>query len=203
VRGYRVGRPRPRGPVGGGEEPPRGAKIPSGGGPAPVPGGRVLIGLAPAGSTVEPRPAAEATWAGSYEVAVTPAHRGPHQARVVVEAIGEQHLHAPLVVEFPAAVGTAAGRSAAGRALLALVSGFSAVAVYAIALRAKLARPGESRVNLLEVDWLRRLLTAPALQPGLQVALLALMGILVLVGLTDVQDGGVNLATKLTWTIWW
>src|SRR5262249_51715535 len=23
------------------------------------------------------------------------------------------------------------------------------------------------------------------------------------VGLTDVQDGGVNLATKLTWTIWW
>ena len=29
------------------------------------------------------------------------------------------------------------------------------------------------------------------------------MGIVVLLGFADVQDGGVNLATKLTWTIWW
>ena len=29
------------------------------------------------------------------------------------------------------------------------------------------------------------------------------MGVVVFVGLADVQDGGVNLATKLTWTIWW
>jgi hypothetical protein len=29
------------------------------------------------------------------------------------------------------------------------------------------------------------------------------MGIVVVLGLVDVQDGGVNLATKLTWTIWW
>jgi len=29
------------------------------------------------------------------------------------------------------------------------------------------------------------------------------MGVVVLLGFFDVQDGGVNLATKLTWTIWW
>ena len=203
VQGYRVELLTHPGPLAVGEEGHLVAKITSDGGPDPMSGGRVLIGLAPAGSTIEPRPASEATWAGSYEVAVTPARRGPHQARVVVEAIGERHLHAPLVVEFPVAVGAAAGLGAAVWALLALVSGFGAVAVYTIALRAKLARPGEPRLNLLEVGWLRRLLTAPALQPVLQVALLALMGILVLVGLTDVQDGGINLATKLTWTIWW
>jgi len=58
-------------------------------------------------------------------------------------------------------------------------------------------------VNLLDVPWLRRLLTGPVLQPALQLPLLVLTGVVVLVGLTDIQDGGANLATKLTWTIWW
>src|SRR5262249_18192100 len=156
VQGYRVELLTHPGPLAVGEETHLVAKITSDGGPDPVSGGRGLIGLAPPGSPIQPRPAAQATWAGSYEGAVTPARRGPHQARVVVEAIEERHLHAPLVFEFPVAVGAAAGLGVAVWALLALVSGFGAVAVYAIALRAKLARPGESRVNLLEVDWLRR-----------------------------------------------
>ncbi|MEK7388032.1 MAG: 4Fe-4S binding protein, partial [candidate division NC10 bacterium] len=50
---------------------------------------------------------------------------------------------------------------------------------------------------------LRRLLTAPAFQLALQLPLLGLMGVVVWLGFFDVQDGGVNLATKLTWTIWW
>jgi polyferredoxin len=37
----------------------------------------------------------------------------------------------------------------------------------------------------------------------MQVPLLGLMAIVALLGLVDVQDGGVNFATKLTWTIWW
>lgn len=170
--------------------------------PGPVSGARVLVGLAPAGSVAEPAPAPESTWAGSYAVAVTPGRPGAHQARIVVEELEGQHLHPPILLDFPLAVGAAPGLGTAVWALLALVAGIAVVGVYGLALRAKLGRPGEA-VNLLEVPWLRRLLTGPVLQPALQVPLLALTGVVVLVGLTDVQDGGANLATKLTWTIWW
>jgi 4Fe-4S binding domain len=170
--------------------------------PAPVSGGRVLVGLAPAGAIPDPAPAQEATWAGSYAVPVTPSRQGAHQARVVVEELEGRHLHPPILVDFPLTVGRMPGLGAAVWALLALVAGLGALGVYGVALRAKLARPGVA-LNLLEVGWIRRLLTARALQPALQVPLLALMGVVVFVGLTDVQDGGRNLATKLTWTIWW
>jgi hypothetical protein len=170
--------------------------------PAPVSGGRVLVGLAPAGAIPDPAPAHEATWAGSYAVPVTPGRRGAYQARVVVEELDGHHLHPPIVVDFPLTVGRPPGLGPAVWALLAFVAGLGLVGVYGVALRAKLGRPGAA-VNLLEVGWIRRLLTSGALQPALQVPLLALMGVVVFVGLADVQDGGRNLATKLTWTIWW
>ena len=172
-------------------------------GSGPVTGARVLLGLAPVGAPVELRPAPETTWAGSYTIPVTPGRVGAHQARVVLEAAGADHLHAPVVVDFPLTVGRAPGLGAGVWALLALVTGAAGAAVYAAALRARLARPGESGVDLLEVPWIRGLLTARALQTALQVVMLGLMAIVVGLGLADVQDGGLNLATKLTWTIWW
>jgi hypothetical protein len=87
--------------------------------------------------------------------------------------------------------------------LLALVGGVALLGLYTVALRARIGRPAEGAFNLLEIPWLRRLLTSPALQPSLQIPLLLLMGIVVFLGFADVQDGGQNLATKLTWTIWW
>jgi 4Fe-4S binding domain len=201
VQGYRIELER-HGELAAGQAAHLMARISREASPAPVSGGRVLVGLAPAGAVLDPAPAEETTWAGSYAVRVTPGRRGAHQARVVVEELDGRHLHPPIVVDFPLAVGRAPGLGAAVWALLAFVAGLGLVGVYGAALRAKLGRPGAA-LNLLEVGWVHRLLTARALQPALQVPLLALMGVVVFVGLADVQDGGRNLATKLTWTIWW
>ncbi|MBI4011098.1 MAG: 4Fe-4S binding protein [Candidatus Rokubacteria bacterium] len=203
VQGYRIELSTHPGPFAAGVETHLIARVTTVASSTPVSGGRLRVGVAPAGAVPEMRPAAEETWAGSYAVPVTPGRRGPHQVRVVVEELEQQRLESPLTVDFQVEVGPAPGLGGGVWALLAVVSGLAVLGVYEIALRARLARPGEAALNLLDVSWIRRLLTAPALQPALQVPLLALMGVVVLVGLTDVQDGGVNLATKLTWTIWW
>ena len=170
---------------------------------APVSGGTVRIGLAPANASHELRPAAEVTWAGNYAVAYTPGRRGAHEVRVVLEELEGRTFRPPLTVDFQVAVGKAPGLGAAVWTLLVLVGGGAAAFLYGLALRARIAPPAGTGLNLLDVGWLRRLLTSPALQPALQIPLLLLMGIVVLLGFADVQDGGVNLATKLTWTIWW
>jgi polyferredoxin len=203
VQGYQVELLSQPGPLALGQESQVVAKVFKNSPLRPVWGGRVLIGLAPAGAPPDLRPASEVTWAGSYTVAVRPERRGAPQGRVLLEAGAGRRFEPPLQVEFQVAVGRAPGLGAAVWTLLALVGGIAVLGVYAVALRARLAPPTGGALNLLEIPWLRRLLTSRALQPSLQVPLLLLMGVVVLLGLFDVQDGAVNLATKLTWTIWW
>ncbi len=169
----------------------------------PVSGGRVLIGLAPANAPHALRPASEETWAGSYALAVTPRRTGAHQVRVVLEEAGGRRFDPPLVVDFAVGVGRAPGMGAAVWTLVALMGGLAVLVLNGVAVRARIARSAEDTFNLLEIPWLRRLLTSRALQPALQIPLLVLLGIVAFLGFADVQDGGTNLATKLTWTIWW
>jgi len=164
---------------------------------APASGGEVAIGLAPAGTAPEVRPATETTWAGNYGLELTPAGTGEHVVRVVLGALGGRRLEPPLVVDFPVAVERAPGLGPAAWTVLALVALLAALAVYAARLRPAPA------LDLLAIPWLRRLLTSRAFQRGLQGAALALTAVVAWLGFADVQDGGVNLATKLTWTIWW
>ncbi|HLC42468.1 MAG TPA: 4Fe-4S binding protein, partial [Methylomirabilota bacterium] len=169
----------------------------------PVSGGKVLIGVAGRGDHLHTMPAPEQTWAGSYTVTFTPSQVGAHQVRVLLEELEGHRFEPPLVVDFPVSVAQASGMGWVVWTLLALVGGIAAVGLYVIDLRARTRIPAEGSFNLLEIPWLRRIMTSSAFQPTLQVPLLGLMGIVVFVGFYDVQDGGVNLATKLTWTIWW
>ncbi|MBI4391710.1 MAG: 4Fe-4S binding protein, partial [candidate division NC10 bacterium] len=139
----------------------------------------------------------------SYAVAYRPERRGAHQVRVLLEELDGGRFDPPLVVDFQVNVGPAPGMGAAVWTLLALVSGAAVLGLYAVSLRARLGRPPGEALDLLEISWLRRLLTSSALQPSLQIPLLLLMAVVVVLGLLDVQDGSVNLATRLTWTIWW
>ncbi|HLE43944.1 MAG TPA: 4Fe-4S binding protein [Methylomirabilota bacterium] len=178
------------------------AKVLAGSPPEPVSGGRILIGFTAIGTPEDLRPATEETWAGSYGALFTPARTGPHQVRVVLAELEGRRFEPPLVVDFHVGVGQAPGLGLVWLLVLA-VAGVAAAGLYGVALSAKLAPDASGALNLLDIGWLRRLLTWPGFQPTLQVPLLALMGIVVVLGLVDVQDGGVNLATKLTWTIWW
>jgi ferredoxin len=171
----------------------------------PVSGSRVLIGMAPAGGDPEPLVSSEETGAGSYSISITPSGLGAHQGRVVLEGIQGRRMETPLVLDFPIGVEKPAGLGL-GMAvwlLLAAVTGGGLLATYAVVHRARLGRSAEPRLDLLTVPWIRRLLTARAFQPALQIPTLGVMAIVVWLGLFDVQDGGMNLSTKLTWTIWW
>ena len=179
------------------------AKITNASSQAPVSGARVLIGLGAPGVAGDLQPAEEMTWAGSYAVGATPSRLGAHSVRVVLAEKNGHRLGHAVTVEFPITVERAPGFGGAGWTMLALVAGIAVAGLYVVRLRVVLGAPGAGGFNLLEIPWLRRLLTSSALQPSLQIPLLALMGIVVLLGFYDVQDGGVNLATKLTWTIWW
>jgi 4Fe-4S binding domain len=171
---------------------------------APVPGGQVLVGFAPAGAAPDPEPATEQTWAGHYAVAASPTKLGAHQVRVVLAELEGRRFEPPLVVDFPISVARASSRmGAVAWTVIALVAGIGVLAMYAVRLRARTGAPSGEALDLLRVQWLRRLLTSRALQPSLQIPLLVLMAVVVLLGFYDVQDGGANLATKLTWTIWW
>ncbi|MEK7716062.1 MAG: 4Fe-4S binding protein, partial [candidate division NC10 bacterium] len=203
ILGYQVELLSEPGPLARGERTHVIAKITEDSSDTPVSGGRVLIGFAEPGEAHDVKPATELTWAGSYALAVTPGRTGPHQVRVVLAELDGRRFEPPLVVDFPVTVARAPGLGAAVWTLLVLLGGVAVAGLYLVAVRARSGATGEAGVNLLDIGWLRRLLIAPAFQLAMQVSLLALMVVVVWLGFFDVQDGGVNLATKLTWTIWW
>jgi hypothetical protein len=84
----------------------------------------------------------------------------------------------------------------------AVIIGIAAGTLVILRVRGDRLVAGE-RFNFLTLPWLRRLVTSPAFQPATQVPLLFLFGIVVLLGFADTPLAGRNLATKLTWTIWW
>jgi len=203
ILGYQVELLSEPGPLAAGERAHVIAKITENSSETPVSGGTVLIGFAAPGEAHDVTPATELTWAGSYALAVTADRAGPHQVRVVLAELKGRRFEPPLVVDFPVTVGRAPGLGAEIWTLLVLLGAVTVAGLYLIAVRTRTGAAGATAVNLLEIRWLRRLLIAPAFQLAMQVPLLALMVIVVWLGFFDVQEGGVNLATKLTWTIWW
>ena len=202
IQGYQVELLSQPSPLAPGQESHVVAKIIQNSPLKPVSGGRVLISVAPSGNHDDFRLAPEVTWAGSYAVPFTPSKRGVHQVRVAIAELDGEQFNPPLLVDFQVAVGRAPGMGGVGWAFVAVLAGMTVLGLYLVVLKARVGRVAEP-LNLLAIPWLRRLLTAPALQPSMQIPLLLLMVIVIFLGLSDVQEGGVNVATKLTWTIWW
>jgi ferredoxin len=57
--------------------------------------------------------------------------------------------------------------------------------------------------DLLQIGWVKSIVKWKYFQPALQFPNLLIFALVIYLGFYDVQDGGRNLATKLTWTIWW
>jgi 4Fe-4S binding domain len=170
---------------------------------APVSEGTVQIGFGRPDGEIELVTASEVTWAGSYAVSVSPPAAGDYRVRVALVVLEGKEFEPPLVTGVPLAVERAPGMAGGGWGMIGLVAFAVIAALWVVRARGRLGVPDARPLDLLEVRWLRRVLTSRLFQPALQVPLLALMLLLVGLGVYDVQEGGVNLATKLTWTIWW
>lgn len=203
LQGYHVELLSRPSPVAAGQATQIVAKIVKDGTAEAVSGAKVLIDVAPAGAPPDPRPAPEVTWAGHYTVDFTAKKAGAFQARVAVSELAGRRLDPPAVVDFPVMVGPAPGLGGAVWLLIVGVAGLGALGLYVAGARARIGVPRGERLDLLQLPWLRRLLTSSLFQPALQLPMLAVTAVVVFLGFRDVQDGATNVATKLTWTIWW
>jgi hypothetical protein len=187
----------------------------------PVRGGAVLMAIAPGVPSREGAPAGglaraterpqslspiavhELTWAGNYTLTTRLHQPGVHVVRVIVAHLGEQQFDPPRTLEFYLSIAPPAG---IGSGLLALFVTAAAMATGALAwarLRARTAAEPRIRVDLLAIDRLNRFVRWKGFQPVLQIPVLAITAVIVLLGFFDIQDGSKNLATKLTWIVWW
>jgi len=188
----------------------------------PVRNGKVLIGVSPvrlldhSGPQHNPLthaadgtdssslyPAPEMVWAGSYTLVRQLDQRGPHRVRVALAEVDGRSFHPPALFEFYLNVAPASGLTPQLVFLLLTALAIGGVGIYWAAVRSNSPLDLTMPLNLLDVSWLDRFVRWKGFQPALQIPLLGLTLLITLLGLFDVQDGAKNLATKLTWVIWW
>jgi hypothetical protein len=167
----------------------------------PAPGGRARATERP--QSLSPIAVHEVTWAGNYTLATRLQQPGAHVVRVVVGRLGQREFDPPRTLEFYVNIAPPAG---VGAGLLALFVTAAVMAIAALAwakLRVQYATEPRARVDLLAVGWLNRFVRWNGFQTVLQLPVLAITAVIVLLGFFDIQDGSKNLATKLTWIVWW
>jgi polyferredoxin len=190
----------------------------------PVTGGQVSIGAAP----VEPSdsngavddhgshgraahapapppllPVSEVTYAGSYTLERALERQGRVMVRVALEKLDGKKFRPPIVVDFHVNVEPAESLPPvlilAGLAALAL----ALVGVGRAVIRSRPSTGPEAPVDLLQLRWLDRFVRWKGFQPFFQIPVLILTALLAFLGFADIQDGAKNLATRLTWIVWW
>ena len=148
-------------------------------------------------------PVQEMTWAGNYTLVKNLDQAGVHAVRVAIARLGEQSFDPPQLLEFRLNVAPPPGFNAGLLALFLAASLIAVAGMYWGVLRARTGASQRGPFNLLSIGWLHSFVIWKGFQPVLQIPVLLLTVAIVLIGLFDLQDGGRNLATKLTWIIWW
>lgn len=138
---------------------------------------------------------------GHYRISFRPTVEGPHFLKVaLVEDADPGNV---TLTQFFFRVSPPQGwdgRFLAVTGFLFLMVGVGAAAV---GLRRRFPDKGWSEINFLDLSALRRFFQWRYFQPAFQIPFLAAFGVIVVLGLFDTQDAGKNLATILTWTVWW
>lgn len=193
------------------------AKILRAGSLEPVRGGKVSIGIAPARLFDSSRhrehshgpsewillPAPEMVWAGSYTLVRRLEERGPHLVRVALLELEGKGLDPPTIVEFRLNVAPAPGMTPSLALLFLTAVGIALVGSAWAVVRSRSPLGLHAPFDFLEIRWLERFVRWRGFQPALQWPVLALTALITLLGLFDINDGATNLATKLTWILWW
>jgi len=187
----------------------------------PVRNGKVMAGVSPARFSNHPAwhkdssapptrdagpflsPASEAVWAGNYTLERRLEERGAHLVRVALVELEGKSFDPPALLDFYLNVAPAPGLTSGVILLFLLAAAVALGGVSWVLLRSRPAVDPEAPMDLLEIRWLDRFVRWRGFQPSLQLPFLALTALLVFLGLFDIRDGAKNLATKLTWILWW
>lgn len=197
------------------------AKILRDGSLEPVRNGKVYMGVLPARlanrpalpekvSTAKPdrlavllSPVGELVWAGNYTLTYQFKEKGPHLVRVTIAELDGRPFSPPAVFDFYVNVDPASGMSSGFLLLAVTVVAIAGGGIYWAIVRSRAPVNVGTAFNLLDIPWLRRFVTWKGFQPVLQIPTLVVIAVIAFLGFFDIQDGARNLATKLTWILWW
>ncbi len=148
-------------------------------------------------------PAPETVWAGNYTLPRRLGETGPHVVRVAVAELDGRRFNPPAVFDFRVNVAAASGLSPGLLFVMLATIGIGGAGVYRGVVRSRHTSDPGAALNFLDIPWLNRFVSWKGFQPLLQIPVLALTVLMALLGFFDIQDGARNLATKLTWILWW
>jgi hypothetical protein len=148
-------------------------------------------------------PAPETNEMGHYRAEFLPVLAGTHLVKVVVLPDEGNRVSVPLVAQFPIKVARAPGPNWALWSLVTMA--VAMVLLLALSLWLRLASPSSDPhgYNWLDIPGAKTFARWPGFQTFFQLPNLALFVLIIVLGFIDTQNGSRNLATKLTWTIWW
>lgn len=147
--------------------------------------------------------APEMVWAGNYTLALRFEEKGPYLVRVMLAELDGKFFNPPAILDFNVNVSPAAGFTP-GFLLVGLTAIIIAAAgIYWAIVRSRSPVEPRAAFNLLDIGWLNRFVRWRGFQPLLQIPMLMLIIVIAYLGFFDIQDGAKNLATKLTWILWW
>jgi ferredoxin len=84
-----------------------------------------------------------------------------------------------------------------------LLAGLTGFAFAFFLRRGNSHRQNRTGYDLLQIRWVKAIVKWKYFQPALQIPNMLVFALVIYLGFFDIQDGGRNFATKLTWTIWW
>ena len=148
-------------------------------------------------------PAPEKVWAGNYTLTTQLKEKGAHLVRLEITELDGKPFHPPTVFDFYANVGPAPGFTGAFLLVSLTAVLMACGGIYWAIVRSRSVATSSSAFNLLNISWLRRFVNWKGFQPALQIPTLAVISAIAFLGFFDIQDGAKNLATKLTWILWW
>ncbi|MBE9520219.1 MAG: 4Fe-4S binding protein, partial [Proteobacteria bacterium] len=140
---------------------------------------------------------------GNYEFTGIFAKHAAYYIDIVIPEIEGSRLTSPLGASFTVLASPVGHAGLRMLFVLTTVLFIFGIFVFLFHVKLKEQSSDPAGFNLLDIPWIRKILTWNYIQPLFQVPLLIMFAILLFLAFFDIQDGGKNLSTKLIWTVWW
>ncbi len=142
--------------------------------------------------------------AGAYAVQYPLPGQGQYRFTLALKSIGGKKFAEPLIyggkVLYPEKSHAAAYKMIF---VISLIFSSGLLGIWILSQRKALALETGTKLNLLDVPWIKKFLKSAWFQPVFQIPFLVGFIVIMIAGIFDVQEGDINIATLLIWTIWW